>query len=117
MGEISLMREFQHRAAVEVPDARLFRRNVLFVKLEDRAIRAGIKGMCDLWAYVKGGYSIEIETKALRGVLNENQERWRDWCREWGVPWMLLKQGKKESPEFTVERWVTEFRALVLRTG
>jgi hypothetical protein len=117
MSETSLMREFMYRAAREVPDARIFRRNVAFIKTDERAFRAGLKGQADLVVYVKGGHVIEIELKSRRGKLSSEQENWRNWCRSFGVPWLHLQALQNETTEQTVERWVREFRALVLRTG
>lgn len=111
MIEIDLMKAFQHEASKTLPMVRLFRRNIINTKTASGwHAKAGIRGQCDLWAYVKGGYSIEIETKARRGKLSSAQEAWRDWCLEWGVPWMQLKEVARDSPDRTVARWVDELR-------
>jgi len=90
MKETHLMREFMHRAAVALPMLRLFRRNVAFIKVDNRAIRAGLKGQADLYGYIRGGRVIEIEIKAAHGKLTPEQEAWRDWCQEWGIPHLVL---------------------------
>jgi hypothetical protein len=90
MKETTLMREFMHRAAVALPMVRLFRRNVAVIKIDNRAIRAGLKGQADLYGYIRGGRVIEIEIKARRGVLTPEQIVWQGWCREWGIPHLVL---------------------------
>ena len=111
MIEIDLMRSFQFEASRLVPHVRLFRRNIINTKTAGGwHAKAGIPGQCDLWAYVKGGHSIEIETKARRGKLSPAQETWRDWCHEWGVPWMQLKEEKGDSSERTIGKWIDQLR-------
>jgi hypothetical protein len=113
MNEVPLMQSFMYEASRAMPSVRLFRRNVGVIMIEDRVFKAGIKGQCDIYAYTKGGRVVEIETKAKRGVLSENQKHWRDWCVSWGVPWMQLKPLKSETSEQTVTRWVEELRQCV----
>jgi hypothetical protein len=97
--------------AAEWKHVRLFRRNVGLVKLDaQRVFRAGIPGQCDLYALARGGWHGEVELKRF-GRLNEAQERWRDWCIDWGVSWILLEADRSEAPAVTVDRWVRELGA------
>jgi len=98
------------RVSLEFRDHRFFRRNTGTIKLEERVFRASIPGQCDLYVIGRGGWHGEAEIKRF-GKLNAAQEHWRDWCREWGVPWILLEADKSEQPGATVERWVVELRA------
>lgn len=109
MSEASLMRAFLGRASYEFKNFRLFRRNIGVMQVKDRIFKAGIRGQCDLYGYTRSGHVIEIEVKAL-GKLNPDQERWRDWCRFWGVPWLLLEARKDEFPAQTLDRWIDELR-------
>lgn len=113
MSETTLLRTFMWRASQDLPDVRLFRRNVGKIRIEDRVFVAGIKGQCDIQAVLNGGRIIEIETKSKGGTLRPEQKVWRDWCIAWCVPWMQLKPLKGESSEVTVERWVRELESRV----
>lgn len=96
------------RVAVEFPGHRFFRRNVGLVKMQDsRVFRAGIPGQCDLFALGRGGGHWELEIKRYTG-LSDAQERWRDWCLSWGVPWMCVEARRGELPADTIARWVLE---------
>lgn len=99
------------RVALEFRHVRFFRRNVGLVELEGgRMFRAGIKGQADLYALAKGGWHGEVEVKRY-GRLSEAQARWRDWCSEWHVSWILVEAEKAETPAQTIERWVGELAA------
>jgi hypothetical protein len=96
-----------------LPNVRLFRRNVLKVRIEGRAMRAGIKGQCDLYGYERGGRIIELELKSLTGRQTPEQVRWAEFCRVWGVPHLVLKPAQGEGLDETVGRWCEEIgRAL-----
>src|SRR5580698_4791972 len=110
--ETEYVRGLMARAAVEIPDVRLFRRNTGMVPVDDRVFRAGIPGQCDLYALAKGGRHYEIECKRF-GRLSEAQGRWQAWCLMWGVPWLLLEVRRTEQPAETVTRWVREVSAFV----
>lgn len=106
--EVDYQRALLVRAASEFPHVRLFRRNVGLVKMSDgRMFRASIPGQCDLYAMARGGWYGEVEVKRW-GKLSAEQEKWRDWCLEWRVPWALLEADKSEAPIETVDRWVEE---------
>ena len=108
--ESDLQRALLSRVSTEFRDHRFFRRNTGIIKLEDRVFRASLPGQCDLYVIGRGGWHGEVEIKRY-GRLNAAQERWRDWCREWGVPWILLEADKSEQVTATIERWVVELRA------
>ncbi len=102
---------------------RLFRRQVFDKTVQDIhtgrvfQVKAGIKGQCDVYGYIKGGTPFELEFKSERGKLSVEQERWRDWCREWGVPWLLLQVNKDEQDVATNVRWAFELNEFVKRLG
>lgn len=108
MSEVDLMRALLAAAAVALPNVRLFRRNVGAFQVAGGVFRSGIKGQADIYGYERGGRALEIECKAARGKLRPEQEAWRDWCRAWGVRWMLLDARARELPAATVSRWVGE---------
>jgi hypothetical protein len=101
------------RAPAEWPNIRIFRRHVTGVEMPSGAyLPIGIKGQCDLWAIERStGRHFEIECKNVRGSLNVNQQRWKSWCQDWGVPWIELRVKKQETPLATMERWVQELDA------
>jgi hypothetical protein len=94
-----------------LPNVRLFRRNVLKVRIEGRAMRAGIKGQCDLYGYERGGRIIELELKSLTGRQTPEQVRWAEFCRAWVVPHLVLKPVHGEEIDETVTRWCLEIAA------
>lgn len=71
-------------------------------------VRAGIPGQADAYAYVRGGLVVEIETKSAAGRLEAAQRAWRDFCRDWGVTYLVLRAGRNEAPGATVARWLEE---------
>ena len=100
-------------APARLPQLRLFRRNVAKVRIKGRVVRFAIAGQCDLYGIFKRGMHVELELKGPRGVLEPDQESWRDFCFAWGVPWLLLKARKEESVEGCVERWIGEISAVL----
>jgi len=118
MIESEYMRKLLVRASVEIPDLRLFRRNVGALKVSERRMfRAGIPGQCDLYGYVRGtGRVIEVEIKNVRGRLTRDQVHWRDWCCAWGVPWVLCEVSLLDpSPDATVTRWIRQIHEAMNR--
>lgn len=95
------------RCALEFRDVRFFRRNTGMIQLEERVFRAGIPGQCDLYAIGRGGRHYEIEIKRF-GKLSPAQEAWRDWCKQWGVPWTCLSVKRGEPVPETMARWMGE---------
>ena len=102
--EIPLMRELLYEAARALPHVRLFRRNILKLKVidartnKDRMVIAGIPGQCDLYFYVYGGRGGEIEIKSQHGRLTPEQKAWRDWCLAGQIPWLCLWPWQGEGP-------------------
>jgi hypothetical protein len=109
--ETDLLWQLIKEAPVSLPDVRVFRRNILNVATVQgfRAVN-GIKGQADAYALARGGRHIELETKAARGAMRDAQERWRAWCVGWEIPHLVLKAGKRETPDATVRRWIEELR-------
>jgi hypothetical protein len=113
--EADYMRALLLRAPLAFPDVRLFRRNVSAGKVEGGGyMRVGEPGQCDLYALRRGSpkaeaWHFEIELKRFT-KLSPAQERWRDWCEDWGVPWTCLQVHKGELPGETIERWLRELR-------
>ena len=106
------MRELLYEAARAIPHLRLFRRNILRLKVveartgKDRMVIAGIPGQCDLYGIQYGGRCIEIEIKSQNGRLTPEQHAWRDWCLAGQIPWACLWPWPRETKEETVQRWV-----------
>ena len=116
MNETDLLHLFIKRAPFALPYLRVFRRNVLNVETKQgfRA-RNGIKGQADAYAIVHGGRHVEIETKAARGVMAEQQKAWRAFCQTFDVPHLVLRARPAEPPGETVNRWIEEMRAVVAK--
>lgn len=111
--EITLQGLFLLKLPYEIPTLRLFRRNIGGARMKGgHVVMFGIKGQCDTYAICDHGRHIEVELKALHGRLNPNQKVWRKWCLDHHVPYMLAVEGKGETHEQTVDRWVEELRAL-----
>lgn len=116
MRELELQRALLIAAPAALPAVRLFRRNIVNASsqsLPGVRLRAGIKGQADIYGLVRGGRHIEIELKSATGRLRPEQERWRDWCREWGIEWVLLEASRLENPDETVRRWLSELRTFL----
>ena len=94
-----------------LPRLRVFRRQVHMVRIEGRMVRAGIRGQADLYGVWRGGLHLEIELKAYGGTLRRDQIAWRDFCRSWETPWLLLVGGRSETKTETVVRWMAEIAA------
>lgn len=95
------------RAAVEWPAHRFFSRSVALIAVGDRKFRTGIPGQADVYILGRGGRHWELEIKRY-GSLSEAQERWRDWCLAWEIPWMCVEASRSEAPAETLVRWVRE---------
>lgn len=99
-------------APKRLPDLRLFRRNVMLVRVENRKVKVGIPGQADLYGFWRGGRAIELELKSARGRATPDQLVWRAFCLEWGILHLVLKALPAETKEQTAERWCTEIAAL-----
>jgi len=104
-------------APKRLPDLRLFRRNVIAVRVEERTVHAGIAGQADLYGYVRGGRVLEIELKGVGRPLNPKQKLWQAWCLEWSVPHVVLRAERGETAEETVERWIGELAGMIATSG
>ncbi len=111
--ETAIQGELLKAAPFVLKDLRMFRRNILRVKIEGRVIKVGIKGQCDIYGIVRGGRHIEVEVKWIGGTLRPDQKVWRDWCIAMGVPWILLQTRAEETQEQNVARWIEELRILI----
>ncbi len=119
LSQMSLESELQARlllvAPERLPTLRLFRRNVGKARIRGYEVRFGLPGQCDLYGYLRGGRTIEIELKApgKRIVAGSDQDRWRAWCVGWGVPHVVLTGAFGETVEETAERWCAELAAVI----
>jgi len=112
MSEAVLQSAFLLAAPAELPDLRLFRRNIGAARVGERTIKFAVTGQSDLYGMWRGGQHIEIELKAATGRLSVEQVLWQQWCQTWGVPHVVLKARKDESEAETVRRWCEEIRLL-----
>jgi len=80
----------------------------MLATIENRVLRAGIKGQCDLYAIERGGRHFEIELKGPTGSLRPEQRLWKEFCEFWGVSYMLLRMNIGESAESAASRWCDE---------
>lgn len=111
--ETDYVHALQAKASLELPNLRLFRRNTGLIRVPHGVFRSGIPGQCDLYGIDRKSTHYEIEVKGVRTQFTLEQMTWRDWCRAWGVPWLLLRVGKTELPAQTIDRWIGEVRALI----
>lgn len=107
--------------APALPRVRLFRRNIFFGETARGArMRAGIKGQADVYGYclhAPCAVPFELELKAARGVLADDQKRWQSFCAAWRVPHLVLRAERLESEEETVTRWIEEIRTMLAGLG
>jgi len=101
----------------ELPNLRLFTRQVMRVRLldPDRTISIGLRGQSDLYGIARGGLHIELELKAAGGRLNPHQLAWQAFCGRWGVPHLVLQARSGEAIPETVKRWCDEINAELSR--
>lgn len=99
------------RISTTMPTWHPFVRTLSLATFEGRTFRTGgVDGQADVYVIVNGGRHLEIECKGVGGKLNEDQERWRTRCIEWGVPHIVLRVQKEEVPVETVRRWIAELQ-------
>ena len=111
MTETQLLHLLFQRAPAELPDARLFRRNVgLYYTKDGRPVRVGVEGQADAYALLRGGLVVEIETKAARGRMSVAQERWAEFCARWEIAHVVLTAPKFATPDRAVAEWITTLR-------
>jgi hypothetical protein len=100
----------------ELPDIRLFRRNVGVARLRGgHTVSFAVAGQCDLYALVRGGKHIEVELKQAGAPkrIPPDQQAWADFCLDWGVPHIVLRAAPTETVGDTIVRWCAELRAVV----
>lgn len=113
MTETQLLHLLFQRAPAELADARLFRRNVgLYWTKDRRPVRVGVEGQADAYAFLRGGIIVEIETKASRGRMSVEQERWQDFCHAWGIAHVVLTAKKNATPDEVVAEWIETLRGI-----
>ena len=121
MNETEVLMKFIAECAYALPHVRLFRRNIVNQQVERGGrhfhAKAGEKGQADAYALVEGGLHVEIEAKAAKGRLRDEQEGWRARMLAMRVPYLILRILPGEHPDATVERWIGELRAVVVRHG
>ncbi len=115
MSESVLQAKLLLEAPKRIPHLRLFRRNVVVARMENRTVRAGIKGQCDLYGYFRGSIAVEVELKAAGKSSSPEQRAWAEWCKEWRVIHAVLRAQKGESDEQTIDRWCAELAELYER--
>lgn len=121
MNELELMRAFMAEVPRAMPHVRVFRRDIINADVQRNGrsfhIKAGIKGQSDLYAIARGGLHVELETKATKGTLADEQKAWRAFCLDWRIPHLVLRAKAGEHPATTIERWVSELRSVVSEFG
>jgi hypothetical protein len=117
MNETALLMKFIAEVPDHMPNVRVFRRTIINAEVarggRSFRLKAGIKGQADAYAYVDGGRVVEIETKAAKGRLLEEQHAWRAFCSERRIPHIVLRARIHERPSETVDRWITELRGAI----
>ncbi len=117
MNELELMRAFMAEVPLAMPHVRVFRREIVNANVSAGGrnfhVRSGVKGQADLYALVEDGLHVELETKAAKGVMLEEQKAWRSQMERMRVPYLVLRAKGGESPAATIERWVMELRKVV----
>ena len=111
--EYDLSKDFIQAVPFALPHVRVFLRTILSV--ETKAgwwAKAGVKGQADMYALVRGGRHIEIETKAARHKWYAEQLAWRAYCQDAEIPYLMLRANPGEHPSDTVTRWVEALRAV-----
>ena len=114
--ESQLQTKLLLRAPALFPDLRLFRRNVGSAVMKGGyTVGFAIPGQCDLYGYIRGGRTIEVELKNVGERLKPNQRNWAAWCAEWGVPHIVLTAMKDEDDDQVINRWCGELYLLLLK--
>jgi hypothetical protein len=109
--EVVYHRALYAAASRALPGVTLFHRNVGAIKLEQRMFRAGLPGQSDFYAIRHtDAKHFEVEVKNVGGRLSEDQERWRTWCTDHGVPSIVLEVRRGEVEPETVARWLAELK-------
>lgn len=117
MNETELLMKFIAEVPEHLPHVRVFRRTIINAEVQRGGrsfhARAGVKGMADAYALVTGGGHVEIETKAAKGRMLEEQKAWRAQMAVMKIPHLVLRAKAGEHPASTIERWTAELRAVI----
>jgi hypothetical protein len=103
------------RVPFVLPRVRIFRRSIVRGVMADGwYASSGVAGQADAEVYAcRATYTnwrIEVEWKARVGVMRKSQVAFASMCKDYGNPYLVLRVGKDEAPNDTVERWVEELR-------
>lgn len=120
--ETELRRFYVAACTEKFLDVRLFIRNVMTMEIEDRHVRAGIKGQADCWGHLfRDPYPmpLEIELKNVNTPDTPGQKKWRAYCEERRVPYLYMRAKKGDTPAQVIADWVrqTDDWLQYLRTG
>lgn len=114
MNETDLLHSFMAAVPHVLPDARVFRRNIINATTTfGTRVRNGIKGQADAYCLVRGGLHVELEAKSATGSLSKEQLAWQAFCLRFDIPHLVLAARRNETPNDTVARWVAELRTVV----
>lgn len=117
MAERELMQFFMAEVPTYLPHVRVFVRTIVNATASKGGrhfhIKAGIKGQSDMYALAEGGLHVELETKAAKGRMLEEQKAWREFCLAFRIPHLVLRARSGEHPASTIERWIAELRAVL----
>ena len=70
---------------------RLWRQNVGTMRINDRVIKYGQKGMADLSGILPDGRRLEIEVKTPRGRQSDAQKNWQIMIERFGGVYILAR--------------------------
>jgi hypothetical protein len=107
--ETELRRFYVAACTEKFLDVRLFIRNVAMMEIEDRHIRAGIKGQADVWGHLfRAPYPmpLEIELKNVNTHDSDEQLAWRAYCEKRKVPYLYMRAKKGDTPAQVIADWV-----------
>lgn len=110
--------DYQRRMMLETPrylPVRVYQRNIINTRNEfGRRVRNGIKGQADMEVIVLGtGLHVEMEAKAVDGVMSPEQLKWQAFCQRSNIPHLVVRVLRKETPEETITRWIQELRTCI----
>jgi hypothetical protein len=120
--EAALQSALLLRLPYEIPEGRFFTRTIIDRRVADPntgreyQLKAGSKGMADIFGFVRAGpwaIPIEIELKSHEGRQEPEQKRWQNLMTTSSVPFLLLRQKKAETTKETIDRWILEIKLLI----
>lgn len=99
----------------------MFVRNVGAIEVDGRVFRAGIKGQSDIYGFVMAGgrdspfaIPFEVECKNVKTPETPHQSTWAQFCKTWGIPRLVVRAMRGETPDVTLDRWVRETDAFLI---